>query len=143
MKTLIIPFFAITLLPWNALCQHNPLAPTTIVTRMTEPQGQAFTQQPAEQKAVINTPGVQCQACKTRVENWLKREYGVASVKADFRRHTVTVVWYTDRTNLENIKYALANLGYDADDVSRDPDAYKRLPISCQHMTQPAASTKK
>ena len=43
------------------------------------------------------------------------------------------------RTNIENIKTALANLGYDADDVTADPDAYKRLPITCQHMTQPAS----
>jgi copper chaperone CopZ len=101
-----------------------------------------YAQQKAVQKAVIKTPGVQCEACKTRIENRLVHEYGVSSVKADFKRHTVTVVWYTDRTNIENIKTALANLGYDADDVTADPDAYKRLPITCQHMTQPQPSKK-
>ncbi|MDE3213123.1 MAG: heavy-metal-associated domain-containing protein [Bacteroidota bacterium] len=95
----------------------------------------SFAQQKVMQKAVINTPGVQCQACKTRIENYLKHEYGVSSVRADYHHHTVTVSWYTDRTNIENIKTAIANLGYDADDVTRDPDAYKRLPITCQHMT--------
>ncbi len=98
-----------------------------------------YAQQKAIQKAVIQTPGVQCEACKTRIENHLAHEYGVSSVRADYRRHTVTVTWYTDRTNIENIKTALANLGYDADDVTADPDAYKRLPITCQHMTQPAS----
>jgi periplasmic mercuric ion binding protein len=98
-----------------------------------------YAQQKAIQKAVIQTPGVQCEACKTRIENHLAHEYGVSSVRADYRRHTVTVTWYTDRTNIENIKTALANLGYDADDVTADPDAYKRLPITCQHLTQPPA----
>lgn len=96
----------------------------------------AFSQQKAVQKAVINTPGVQCEACKTRIENRLVHEDGVSSVKADYKRHTVTVVWYTDRTNIENIKTALANMGYDADDVTAEPDAYKRLPKTCQHIQQ-------
>lgn len=96
----------------------------------------SFAQQKTLQKAIIKTPGVQCDACKTRIENYLVHEYGVSSVKADYRKHTVTVVWYTDRTNIENIKTAIANMGYDADDVTADPDAYKRLPVTCQHISQ-------
>ena|ERR1019366_4738080 len=96
----------------------------------------SYAQQKAIQKAIIKTPNLQCEACKTRIENHLAHEDGISSVKADYKRHTVTVTWYTDRTNIENIKTALANLGYDADDVTADPDAYKRLPVTCQHMTQ-------
>jgi mercuric ion binding protein len=103
----------------------------------------SLAQQKVGMKAVISTPGVQCEACKTRIENRLVHEDGVSSVKADYRKHTVTVVWYTDRTNIENIKTALANMGYDADDVTADPDAYKRLPITCQHPTQPKTPAKK
>lgn len=102
----------------------------------------SFAQQKAVQKAVIKTPGVQCEACKTRIENHLVHEYGVSSVKADYRKHTVTVVWFTDRTNIENIKTALANMGYDADDVTADPEAYKRLPVTCQHISHTKTSTK-
>ncbi len=100
----------------------------------------SYAQQKAVQKAVIQTPGVQCEACKTRIENRLIHEEGISSVKADYRKHTVTVVWYTDRTNIENIKTALANLGYDADDVTADADAYKRLPITCRHSSIPKKS---
>lgn len=99
-------------------------------------------QKKAIQKAVIQTPGVQDEACKTRIDNFLVHEYGVSSVKADWRKHTVTVQWYTDRTNIENIKTALANMGYDADDVTADPDAYKRLPAVCRHTVAKADSTK-
>ena len=110
MKTFILAIFALTAF-------SNP----------------SFAQRKAIQKAVIQTPGVQDEACKTRIDNFLKHEYGVSSVKADYKRHTVTVTWYTDRTNIENIKTALANMGYDADDVTAEPDAYKRLPAPCQH----------
>ena len=83
-------------------------------------------------KAIIHTPGVMAEVCKTSIENFLVHEYGVSSVKADYRKHTVTVTWYPNRTNIENIKTALANMGYDADDVTAEPDAYKRLPPSCK-----------
>jgi copper chaperone CopZ len=94
----------------------------------------AFSQQKAIAKAVISTPTVQCEACKNRVEQHLFKEDGIASVKADYRRHTVTVTYYKDRTNIENIKTSLANLGYDADDVTANEESYKLLPKTCQHI---------
>ena len=94
-------------------------------------------------KAVIQTPGVQCEACKNRIEQHLFKEDGISSVKADYRKHTVTVTYYKDRTNIENIKASIANLGYDADDVTADEDAYKRLPKTCQHVTVQKPHTSK
>ena len=93
-----------------------------------------FAQQKPIAKAVIQTPTVQCEACKDRIEQHLFKEDGISSVKADYRKHTVTVTYYKDRTNIENIKTSLANLGYDADGVTADEEAYKRLPKTCQHI---------
>jgi mercuric ion binding protein len=93
----------------------------------------------------METPGVQDVACKTRIDNFLAGEYGVTAVKADYKKHTVTVQWLRDRTNIENIKTALANMGYDADDVTADPDAFNRLPLPCRHKAEkkePAVATK-
>ena len=95
-----------------------------------------FSQQKALQKAVINTPGVRSEACKTYIDNRLVHEYGISSVKADYKRHIVTVTWFTDRTNIENVKTALANMGYDANDVTAEPDAYKRLGKECQNLPE-------
>jgi len=88
-------------------------------------------------KAVIQTPTVQCEACKQRIENRMLHEEGMSSIVAEYKKHTVTVTWYKDRTNIENIKVALNNLGYDADDEAAEPDAYKRLPKTCQHVEPP------
>ncbi len=101
-----------------------------------------FAQQKQVQKAIIKTPTVLCEECKQRIDNRLIHDYGMLSVKADYRKQNVTVTWITDRTNIENIKTALANMGYDADDVTADPDAYKRLPVTCQHIQKEKASTK-
>lgn len=91
-------------------------------------------QKKAVQKAMISVPGAQDEACKERIENYLRREYGVTFVNVNYRRHTATVQWITDRTNIENIKTAIANLGYNADDVTADPAAYNRLPKTCRHV---------
>lgn len=83
-------------------------------------------------KAIIITPGVNCELCKTRIENYLRRQYGVTSVKVDVKKKTVLVTWYPDRTNIEEVKAAIATVGYDADDVTKEETAYKKLPPSCK-----------
>lgn len=104
----------------------------------------SFAQVKPVEKAVIKTPTVQCEMCKDRLEKFLARETGVTAYKVDYKKKTVTVTYITDRTNLENIKTAIANAGYDADDVTADEDAYKRLPKCCQKPAPAVAdSTKK
>jgi copper chaperone CopZ len=82
--------------------------------------------------AKINTPTVQCDMCKERIETYLKRYDGVTYINVNVKRKETTVKYLTDRTNIENIKTAIANAGYDADDVPSNPDAYKDLPKCCK-----------
>jgi len=88
-------------------------------------------------KAVIKTPSVQCETCKDRLEFFLAREYGVSSVKVNIKQSTTTVTWLNDRTTLENIKVAIANLGFDADDIEAEESAFKRLPKECRLHPKP------
>jgi periplasmic mercuric ion binding protein len=89
-------------------------------------------QQKVSGKAVIKTPAVQCDVCKDRVEFFISHETGVSSVKVNIRQKTTTVTWLNDRTTLENIKVAIANLGFDADDIEAEEGAFKRLPKDCR-----------
>jgi mercuric ion binding protein len=82
--------------------------------------------------AVIKTPTVQCEECKQRIEKYLSHEEGILKVNEDYKRKICTVTYLTDRTNIENIKTLIANAGYDADDVTAEPDSYKRLPLCCK-----------
>jgi mercuric ion binding protein len=84
------------------------------------------------QTVTIKTPTVQCESCKTRIENFVSREQGVNKVTVDYKRKTTKVTFVTDRTNIENIKTSIANLGYDADDVSANQESYKKLPLCCK-----------
>ncbi|MFY0254283.1 heavy-metal-associated domain-containing protein [Chitinophaga sp. 30R24] len=96
--------------------------------------GMAMAQQ--KQKAIetvkINTPTVQCESCKNRIERYMAHEEGVQSVKVDYKKHITTVKYYTDRTNIENIKTGIANVGYDADNVTANPESYSKLPTCCK-----------
>lgn len=92
----------------------------------------SFAQQKAVEKVVIKTPTVQCEQCKDRIENYLKREPGISAVKVDYKKKTTTITYLTDRNNVEQLKTAIANAGYDADDVTADEDAYKKLPKCCK-----------
>lgn len=86
----------------------------------------------ALQTVTIKTPSVQCESCKERIEKFLAREDGVAKATVDYKRKTTKVSFYTDRTNIENIKTAIANVGYDADDVSANDETYQKLPKCCK-----------
>lgn len=85
----------------------------------------------AQLSATINTPTLQCEQCKTIVENYLAREEGVIKYLADYKRKTVKVTYWSDRTTVENIRTAIANAGFDADNETANPESYKKLPKCC------------
>jgi copper chaperone CopZ len=86
----------------------------------------------AIETATIKVPTVQCGECKDRIEKYVSREEGVQKITVDYKKKIAKVTYLWDRTNVENIKAAIANVGYDADDVSADPEAYRKLPTCCQ-----------
>lgn len=92
----------------------------------------SFAQLKPVEKVVIKTPTVQCETCKERIESYMKREPGVSAVKVDYKKKTTTITYLTDRNNIEQLKTAIANVGYDADDVTANEESYKKLPGCCK-----------
>lgn len=82
--------------------------------------------------AKMKTPNALCENCKTRIETYLDRHDGITFVSVNYRKGETQVKYLTDRINIEEIKTAIANCGYDADDVTANEDSYKRLPITCK-----------
>lgn len=91
-----------------------------------------FSQTKAIVTATIKTPNALCENCKSRIETYLKRYDGVQEVNVNYRKGETRVKYFTDRTDIEQIKTAIANAGYDADDVPATEDAYNRLPKTCK-----------
>jgi mercuric ion binding protein len=93
--------------------------------------------------AIIKVPGLHCDLDKDKIERYLFKSDGITKIKVDVKKKTVAVTWINDRTNLEQIKYDIANVGYDADNVTAEEDARKRLPIGCRVVTPTAETIKK
>lgn len=89
-------------------------------------------QQKTVETAKIKTPNALCEACKTRIETYVKRIDGIMQINVNYRKGETLVKYLTDRTNIEEIKTAIANMGYDADDIPANEDSYKRLPVTCK-----------
>jgi periplasmic mercuric ion binding protein len=89
-------------------------------------------------KATISIPGIQkdCEECATQLENFIKREVGVTSVEVNPYRKIIKITWVPDRTDIDNIKFAIAQRGYKADDVEADEIGYKKLPTCCKIKTK-------
>lgn len=97
----------------------------------------------AIETATIKTPTVQCEECKDRIERYLAKEDGVQKVNVDYKRKITKVTYIVDRTNYENVKAAIANIGYDADDVTANPDANQKLPKCCRKTEDGGGHSKK
>jgi len=92
----------------------------------------SFAQQKAIQTVKIKTPTVQCEKCKKTIEDYVKHMDGIMTVNVNVKKQETTVKYITDRTNEEMIKAAIANAGYDANEIAANPDSYKALPKCCK-----------
>lgn len=92
----------------------------------------SLAQSKTAQTVKISTPTVQCGTCKNKIETYLKRYNGITSVNVNYKKKETVVKYVSDRINEEEIKAAIANAGYDANDVTANPDSYKRLPQCCK-----------
>ena len=75
---------------------------------------------------------VECAMCKKNVEKQLSKIKGIRKVNADFQTHEITVVYNPRRITIEEIRTAISNMGYDADDVK----ANNRMTKDLQHKQQ-------
>jgi copper chaperone CopZ len=102
----------------------------------------AFAQAPpavkikAQDTALIATPTIQCGMCEQKIMTYLDRYDGIISVKVNVKKKTTLVKFLPDRINKEEIKAAIANAGYDANnntgDVAANEKSYRRLPKCCK-----------
>ena len=92
----------------------------------------AFSQIKPVLSAKISTPNALCEECKTKIETYLKRLDGVTYINVNYRKGETAVKYISDRVNIEEIKTAIANAGFDADDVPANPEFYKLLPKCCK-----------
>ncbi|MCX8113262.1 MAG: heavy-metal-associated domain-containing protein [Bacteroidia bacterium] len=80
----------------------------------------------------IHSSNIVCQTCRRTIIRGLSTQRGIRYVEVDVPRKKVLVVYRRDKTDAKKIRESLAQLGYDADDISRDLGAFERLPACCK-----------
>lgn len=100
--------------------------------------GNGFAQkQKTVEKAIIKTNiycnhCTKCETCGEKFQKALLREKGIQMVTVDEKEMTIEVVYNTKKIDLPKIKTAIARLGYDADEILADVDAYEGLDNCCK-----------
>ena len=79
----------------------------------------------------IKTSAV-CDMCKATIEKGMAYEKGVKKVNLDVPTQMLTLEYRTDKTNVETLRQAVTQLGYDADAVPANAKAYNRLDDCCK-----------
>lgn len=97
----------------------------------------AVAQQKTNQKAVIKTilhcdHCKECETCGLKFKTEMLKIKGVKMYELDDKAMTFTVYYNAKKTNLQNIKVAISKLGYDADEVKADSQAYESLDGCCK-----------
>lgn len=81
--------------------------------------------------AEIKTSAV-CEMCKERIEKKVLQLEGVIEANLDIDTKILNVKYDESKISLEEIRTAISKTGYDADDVKREPKAYRKLPKCCR-----------
>ena len=90
------------------------------------------------QWGTIKVPQLKCWECEQRLNQYLTREKGpntdagIVQWKTDLRNGVLKVQFIPDRITLDYIRTAVANAGFDADSVTAETGAYKKLPPPCK-----------
>ncbi|WP_445711051.1 heavy-metal-associated domain-containing protein [Flavobacterium sp.] len=96
----------------------------------------AFAQK-GTQKAVIKTflhcdHCKKCETCGEKFKVEMLNIKGVKMYELDDKAMTFTVYYNSKKTDLQSIREAISKMGYDADDVKADPEAYENLDGCCK-----------
>jgi periplasmic mercuric ion binding protein len=92
----------------------------------------AFAQkQPKSMTLVIQT-SAECDECKTRLEGKLNFTKGIKFAELDVPSKKLTVKFSPKTISLDEIKKIVSDLGYQADEVKANPEAYEKLPSCCK-----------
>ncbi len=73
-----------------------------------------------------------CESCGLQFERDLYLSKGVKYSAFNPSDTTITVVYRTNRTNVEAIRQIISKLGFDADGVPADPKGHARLDDCCR-----------
>ena len=92
-----------------------------------------FADKPKTETIKIKTSAI-CEQCKEIIEKKLAFTKGVieSNVDVDSKDKVATIIFNPKKTNVAKLKKAIAEVGYDADEVVAETAGYDKLPGCCK-----------
>jgi len=87
---------------------------------------------PAKRETIQIKTSAECDMCKDRLLKEMGNTAGVKKAELDLGTRVLTVTYATKKVSADQIRQAIAKIGYDADDVKANNKAFKKLPDCCQ-----------
>lgn len=81
--------------------------------------------------AVIQVPTAKCESCEATITKAVKSVNGVKTVEMNLDKKEIKVT-YASIIDIDAIRMAIVNAGYDADSTKRNSDSYSKLDECCQ-----------
>jgi len=91
-----------------------------------------FGQQKKDMENIRIKTSAQCEMCKKRIEERLNNEKGIKWANLDLLTKYVEVKYDPKKTNADKIRKAISEIGYDADSIKANEEAYSKLPACCR-----------
>lgn len=73
-----------------------------------------------------------CETCGLKFKTEMLKIKGIKMFELNDKAMTFTIYYNPKKTNLQDIKIGISKLGYDADEVKADPEAYEKLDGCCK-----------
>lgn len=86
----------------------------------------------AEQKISLKVSG-NCGSCKKRIVKAAHTIDGVSDASWDKAKKVFTATIDDSKTNVETVKKAILEAGYDVEDAKGNDEAYSKLPDCCRY----------
>ncbi|MEI6815844.1 MAG: heavy metal-associated domain-containing protein [Bacteroidota bacterium] len=85
-----------------------------------------------ETKTVDIKTSAVCESCEAKISRGLKKVDGVKKSSMNDQTKVVTVTYNPDKTDPDKIRKAITMIGYDADNMKANTEAYDNLEKCCK-----------
>lgn len=75
---------------------------------------------------------LRCATCGPHIVDALWSVKGMVAIKVNPEENTISVTYKPEKTNPETIRKAIADAGYDADDIKANPKSIAKLDKCCR-----------
>ncbi|MEQ9403584.1 MAG: heavy metal-associated domain-containing protein [Cyclobacteriaceae bacterium] len=82
-------------------------------------------------KVEIKTSAI-CEMCQFTLEKDMAFEKGVKEATLNLEDKVLSVIYNPKKTDAQTIRERITMIGYHADTLARDDEAYKKLPMCCK-----------